>query len=320
MQQSESGFRGQHVLSAKQFSAGALASLLELAGRFDAAVSQDISYTCFQGKRLRTLFFEESTRTISTFEEAFQRLGGTVHHLRTPKEESPEDMARVTTASVHCAVMRHPETGFVERFAAVSSVPVINGGNGEREHPTQALLDLYTIEQELRTRGRKMDGATIAIFGDLEANRAAHSLIVTLSLYANLRFVLASPGGRGMPQEFVEFARACGSAVEETVDPGEALRCASVVYATRFKRLDEMTVEQRRQAEAFRLNRAILERHGAADAIIMHPMPRSEKFGELSTDLDGLPNFAMFRQARNGLPVRMALLVLVLGVEGTLGW
>jgi aspartate carbamoyltransferase catalytic subunit len=213
--------------------------------------------------------------------------------------------------------MRHPQAGSVEEFARASRVPVINGGDGPNEHPSQALLDLYTIKKELNANGRKIDGMRIAMVGDLKHGRTVHSLSQLLLLFNNITFTLISPLELKMPEGIVSELRAAGHSVVETDDMEKGLNDNDTVYLTRIQ---EERFSSRLEANIYRgrfkLNQEIYTRNCAPNTVIMHPLPRDsrEDANELDNDLNQHPNLAIFRQTDNGVVVRMALFALILDV------
>jgi aspartate carbamoyltransferase catalytic subunit len=234
------------------------------------------------------------------------------------KGESLYDTARVLSGYSDVIAMRHPQEGSVAEFAAASRVPVINGGDGANEHPSQALLDLYTIKKELLDHGRDdVDGLRIALIGDLKYGRTVHSLCKLLTLYKNIVITLISPKELQMPGEIVEQMRSAGHTVVESDMMEESIAHVDIAYSTRIQ-------EERfaSQAEAdsyrgrYRLNQAIYTRFCEPNTVIMHPLPRDSRAGanELDNDLNDNPNLAIFRQADNGVLVRMAVFALILDV------
>jgi aspartate carbamoyltransferase catalytic subunit len=199
--------------------------------------------------------------------------------------------------------MRHPQQGSADQAAAVASVPFINAGDGPGQHPTQALLDLYTIQKE---RG-KVDGIHIAMVGDLRYGRTVHSLSYLLGLYKDVKFTLISPKELTMPEKVTSFLQEKKIAFQETDDIANGVG-ADIIYMTR--------VQQERFADKSEYERLKLKYILTADtlkgskATVLHPLPR---VGEIATDVDALPNAGYFRQASNGVPVRMALLAMLLG-------
>jgi aspartate carbamoyltransferase catalytic subunit len=276
-----------------------------------------------EGAVLGNLFFEPSTRTRVSFGAAFCRLGGAVCDTTgftfssMAKGESIRDTSRVISGYVDAIVVRHPEQGSVAQFAAATHVPVINGGDGPGEHPTQALLDLYTVRQEFARLGKKVDGCHVALVGDLKHGRTVHSLIKLLSLYRNLRFTLVAPASLEMPRDLVALAQDRGHRVRESTRLHEGVRKPDILYATRIQK-ERMGGEGIESYPAdFRIDRAAVKSLCAKDTVILHPLPRDSTPGanDLAADLDGDPRLAIFRQTDNGIPVRMAIFAILLGVE-----
>jgi len=310
-------------VSVAQFDRPTLARLFGLADAVEPIARRQAVCTVLDGAMLGSLFFEPSTRTRLSFESAFLRLGGEVTTTTgftfssMAKGESIADTARVVSGYSDVLVIRHPDTGSVAQFAAASVVPVVNAGDGAGEHPSQALLDVYTMEKELGARGKTVDGCGIAILGDLRFGRTVHSLIKLLSLYDNVSIRVFSPPGLELPEAVAEYARARGHEVAQVDSVVAAVRGADVVYATRVQR-ERMTDElAQATARGDLLNRALLAEADNEDVVIMHPLPRdsrSDSF-DLSTDVDALPGLAIFKQTDNGLNVRMAIFLTALGVS-----
>jgi len=298
------------VLRADQFTPGDMDLILERAATYEAALAAGKELDELRGKVLATLFFEPSTRTRLSFETAMLRLGGRVLSVSEAKStsaskgESLHDTIKTVEGYADAIVLRHPEIGAAEVAARATTKPVLNAGDGAGEHPTQSLLDLYTIRKE---QGR-VDGLTIALVGDLKHGRTVHSLATLLSQYP-VSFLFVSPPALRMPREVVERARAKGASVRETDDLGLALAQSDVVYMTRIQRERFADpAEYDRLKDAYVLTRATLGK-AKPSITIMHPLPR---VNEISTDVDDLPGAAYFRQSANGVPVRMALLALLL--------
>jgi aspartate carbamoyltransferase catalytic subunit len=213
--------------------------------------------------------------------------------------------------------MRHPAVGSVSEFAAASRVPVINGGDGSNEHPSQALLDLYTIRSEITASGRGIDQLRIAMVGDLRYGRTVHSLCKLLCRFQGVQVVLVSPDALRMPPEIVESLRSTGHHVLESDKLEESISHVDIVYSTRIQ---EERFSSQEEADLyrgrFRLNQSIYTRHCEPNTVIMHPLPRDSRANarELDDDLNDNPNLAIFRQTDNGLLVRMALFALILDV------
>jgi aspartate carbamoyltransferase catalytic subunit len=316
-------FRGSHILSVTQFDRGDIQRIFRIADRMEPYAQRRRVTRVLEGAILGNMFFEASTRTRISFGSAFNLLGGEVREsvgmesLSLIKGESLQDTARVLSGFSDVICMRHPIAGSVAEFAGASRVPVLNGGDGSNEHPSQALLDLYTIEKEMAGRGRGIDGLRIAMVGDLKYGRTVHSLSKLLSLFEGVQVVLVAPPELRMPPELVEELRASGHRVEESENLEASIAHVDIVYSTRIQ---EERFPDRQQADRYRgrlrLNQAIYTRHCEPNTVIMHPLPRDSRAeaNELDHDLDQNPNLAIFRQTDNGLLIRMALFALVLDV------
>jgi aspartate carbamoyltransferase catalytic subunit len=275
------------------------------------------------GAILNNLFFEPSTRTRVSFGAAFNLLGGYVRETvgqensSLSKGESLFDTARVISGYSDVIAMRHPAMHSVEEFSTGSSVPVINGGDGANEHPTQALLDLFTIQSEMAPHNKTLDGLNIVLMGDLKHGRTVHSLSKLLSLYNNMKVTMISPDALKMPDSVISSLTNAGHEVVITDKIENNLSC-DVIYQTRiqqerFASKDEANLYRGH----FSLNKEIYQQFCQKHTVIMHPLPRDSRpeANELDTDLNDLDNLAIFRQAQNGVLVRMALFALTLGVE-----
>jgi len=276
-----------------------------------------------EGAILGNMFFEASTRTRVSSGSAFNLLGGEVRETAgfensaLVKGESLQDTARVLSGFSDVICMRHPQEGSVADFASASRVPVLNGGDGANEHPTQALLDLYTIRQEIAARGQSVDGLKIAMIGDLRHGRTVHSLSKLLSLYNNVQVILISPEELTLPEAIVEQMRSAGVQVTISHELTNSIVDVDIVYSTRIQEERFSTKEEADLYRGkFRLNQAIYTEFCQPNTVIMHPLPRDSRAdaNELDSDLDNNPNLAIFRQADNGVLVRMALFALVLDV------
>jgi aspartate carbamoyltransferase catalytic subunit len=312
-----------HLLSVAQFDREAVEALLRVAEAMEPIARRRKVTRVLEGAVLGNLFFEPSTRTRVSFGAAFCRLGGAVCDTTgftfssMAKGESIADTSRVVSGYVDAIVVRHPDQGSVAEFARHTHLPVINGGDGTGEHPTQALLDLYTIRREFARLGKSVDGARVAMVGDLRHGRTVHSLIRLLSLYKGMRFQLVAPRSLEMPPALVEAAAAAGHEVEQVTSLADGLRGADVLYATRIQK-ERMSGESMEAYPAdFRIDRRALAALCRPDTVVMHPLPRDGTPGanDLSTDLDGDPRLAIFRQTDNGIPVRMAVFAVLLGVD-----
>ena len=316
-------FIGSHILSVDQFVRGDIDRLFAVADDLAPYASRLRITRVLQGAILSNMFFEPSTRTRVSFGCAFNLLGGDVRETTEVKSsalakgESLYDTARVLSGYSDVIVMRHPEAGSVAEFATASRVPVINAGDGANEHPSQALLDLYTVRQEIRTRGRSIDGLRIAVVGDLKHGRAVHSLLKLLALFDGVSVHLVSPPGLEAPDDVVASLLDSGHAVEVYHDLGEGIHHVDILYVTRTQEERFASSEEAdRYRGLFRVNQAIYTENCEPNTVIMHPLPRDSRTQaqELDDDLIANPNLAIFRQTDNGVVVRMALFAMVLDV------
>jgi aspartate carbamoyltransferase catalytic subunit len=270
------------------------------------------------------MFFEPSTRTRISFGASFNLLGGNVREITEvgssslAKGESLADTAQVLSGYSDIIVMRHPENGSVRKFAEASRVPVINAGDGSNEHPSQALLDLYTIQKELSQNNKSLDSLRIALVGDLKYGRAVHSLCKILSLYSNVKLNLISPEELKLPKNILNQLNNSGAHVVQTENLEEGISEVDIIYVTRVQ---EERFNDKQDANKYRgllsLNQSIYTANCEPNTVIMHPLPRDSRSdaNELDSDLYANPNLAIFRQADNGVVIRMAMFALVLGVE-----
>ncbi|KAM3932600.1 multifunctional protein CAD isoform 3-T3 [Leptodactylus fuscus] len=301
---------GQHILSVKQFSKDQMSHLFNVAHTMRLLVQKERSVDVLKGKVMASMFFEVSTRTSSSFTAAMQRLGGSVLTFSettssSQKGESLTDSVQTMSCYSDVLVVRHPEPGAVELAAKHCRKPVINAGDGVGEHPTQALLDIFTIREELGT----VNGMTITMVGDLKHGRTVHSLACLLTQYrVNLRYV--TPRSLRMPSNIIHFVASKGIKQEEFDSIEEALPDTDVLYMTRIqKERFESKEEYDKCFGQFVLTPHIMTR-AKKKMVVMHPMPR---VNEISYEVDSDPRAAYFRQAENGMYVRMALLATVLG-------
>jgi aspartate carbamoyltransferase catalytic subunit len=276
-----------------------------------------------RGRTVVNLFYESSTRTLASFELAAKRLSADTMSLRSAgssadKGESLKDTALTLAAyDPDVIVVRHPSIGAPRLVARYTGAHVVNAGDGKHQHPTQALLDLYTIRQEFTRLGRKLDGAQVALVGDLKHGRTVHSLIKLLSLYKGLTFSLVAPASLEMPGVLVSLARERGHRVRESTSLEDGVRKPHILYATRIQK-ERMSGEGLESyPSSFRIDRAAVKALCAKDTVILHPLPRDSTPGanDLAADLDRDPRLAIFRQTDNGIPVRMAIFAILLGVE-----
>lgn len=298
----------EHVLSVDQFDRSALEELFKRADAMRELVKNAGGDARFAHRVSANLFCEPSTRTNSSFTAAMYRLGGNVINITDvqkssiAKGESLEDTIRMLAGYSDCIVMRHSEVGTMARAAAVSSVPIINGGEGTGDHPTQALLDAYTVYQE---KGA-IDGLTITMLGDLKYGRCPHSFAKVLNNFSvTLNFV--SPGSLKFPEDMQSLLKA---KINTTTSLESVLPGTDILYVTRVQkeRIDN-PAEYDQIGDGFKVTKKTLKQMKES-ALIMHPLPRVD---EISTDVDTDPRAAYFRQAENGLYVRMALFDMLIG-------
>jgi aspartate carbamoyltransferase catalytic subunit len=319
-------FEGSHILSVSQFNRGAISRILEVSSLMAPYAMRKKRCHVLEGAILNNLFFEPSTRTRVSFGAAFNLLGGSVRETvgqensSLSKGESLFDTARVISGYSDVIAMRHPTMHSVEEFSKGSSVPVINGGDGANEHPTQALLDLFTIQSEMAPHNKTLDGLNIVLMGDLKHGRTVHSLSKLLSLYKNMKVTMISPDALKMPDSIISSLTNAGHEVVITDKIEHNLSC-DIIYQTRiqqerFASKDEANLYRGH----FSLNKEVYQQFCQEHTVIMHPLPRDSRpeANELDSDLNDLNNLAIFRQAQNGVLVRMALFALTLGVENKL--
>ncbi len=301
---------GKDIISVKQFNRENLEYIFAVAHEMRTMVERVGTFDLLKGKILANLFYEPSTRTSSSFTAAMERLGGSVipinevKYSSVSKGESLPDTVRTLECYADVIVLRHPETGSAAIAAKAAHKPVINAGDGTGEHPTQALLDAFTIREELG----HLDGLTVTILGDLKYGRTVHSLARLLSLYkTKLNYV--SPDILRMPQEVRDELSTKGMEQKEsTLD--EVLPQTDVLYVTRVQkeRFEDPAVYEKVKG-AYVIDAATMKT-AKQRMIVMHPLPRVT---EISMDFDEDPRAAYFRQMEYGLYVRMALLAMVLG-------
>ncbi|MBU1048916.1 aspartate carbamoyltransferase [Candidatus Bipolaricaulota bacterium] len=305
------GLAHKDVLRADQFSKDEVALIMKLAGEYEAALLQGKRLNVMEGKILSTLFYEPSTRTRLSFEAAMLRLGGTVVSVAEAKSssaskgESLHDTIKTVEGYADVIVLRHPQIGSAEEAAKATDKPVVNAGDGAGQHPTQSLLDFYTIQKEKGT----VEDQTIVLAGDLKNGRTAHSLALLLASY-HVKFIFVAPKALQMPREIIDRLKAARIDVQETEDLADGLRTGDVLYMTRIqKERFEDPAEYERLKDSFVLTRKHLDQ-AKEGLTVMHPLPR---VNEIAEEMDDYSGAAYFRQAANGVPVRMALLALVTG-------
>jgi aspartate carbamoyltransferase catalytic subunit len=304
-------FRGRDVISIKDFSKEEISYILRKAKEMIPYAKGEKSTDILKEKILSSLFFEPSTRTRLSFESAMNRLGGRVIGFADPnatsqkKGESLADTVRMADSYSDVIVIRHPQEGAARLAAEFAESPVLNAGDGAGQHPTQCLLDLFTILREKK----KIEGNKVVLLGDLKYGRTVHSLAYALSLFgAELAFV--SPESLRMPQEVINECKSFGVDPISTSNLNKAIRDADVLYVTRIQKERFPDAEEyNKVVGTYKVDIDLLKK-AKEDLIVMHPLPRVV---EIDPEVDKTPHALYFQQAFNGVPVRMALLSLILG-------
>jgi aspartate carbamoyltransferase catalytic subunit len=302
----------RHIIKTQNFTREFLAEIYKLADKMRECVRTGGNNE-LEGKIVATLFYEESLRTRHSFEAAAARLGARVissanarKFSSAAKGEILEDAIKVLSTYVDCIVLRYHEEGGAARAAHASSVPIINGGDGSGQHPTQALLDMYTIYNELGT----IDGLTVALVGDLKYGRTVHSLAYLLGKYDNVKMFLISPLNSRMPEDILDYLHRHGVHVIHNDDLNKHIDTFDVLYQTRIQRERFNSPDEYEKAKGKLIITRNLANSMMMDAIIMHPLPRID---EIRYSVDDNHRAKYFKQAENGLYVRMALLKMLLG-------
>jgi aspartate carbamoyltransferase catalytic subunit len=307
-------FPHKNILDTDQFSKEDLDFIIQKTNVMKQLLHSGKSFGMLNGKLLASLFFEASTRTRLSFESAMERLGGRVistvgfQFSSISKGETLYDTMKMVEAYADITVIRHPVEGSSRIAAGAVKMPVINAGDGAGQHPTQALLDMYTIKSEKGT----LDGLTVGFIGDLKYGRTIHSLIKLLKFY-KIHLYLISPEELVLPDSYKREMDGYPLTFEETRDIKKIWEC-DVIYVTRIQ--EERFADHKeydRLKETYKVNKELILA-SKKNTTVLHPLPR---VNELSTDVDDLPNAAYFRQAEYGVIVRMTLLCLCLGVEIT---
>ncbi len=303
---------GQDILAVKQFDPALIDEVFAVAAEMRSMHERVGGTDLLRGRVLTCLFYEPSTRTSSSFIAAMERLGGSVIPITqgvqfssVSKGETLHDTICTLEQYSDVIVLRHPETGAAEIAAAAASIPVINAGDGAGEHPTQALLDLFTIKQELGT----LDGLHIAMVGDLRHGRTVHSL-TELLLHYNVTLSFVSPEILRLPLTYMNQVKDAGKAVRETYSIADVVGDADVIYVTRVQKERFADLTQYEEVKDFYRVTPDIMAQAKPRSVIMHPLPR---VSEIDVRVDADPRAAYFRQVKNGMYVRMALLAAVLG-------
>jgi len=300
-------FKGKSIISIRDIKKEDILKIIEKAEE----VKKSIHSGCLKGKVLASLFFEPSTRTRLSFESAMRHMGGEVIGFAGPdytsvkKGESLTDTIKTVSGYCDVIVIRHPVEGAARLASEVSSVPVINAGDGANQHPTQTFLDLFTISEIFTD----LSCLKVGFLGDLKYGRTVHSLAYALSLFKTSMWFI-SPELLKMPDYLVEEISENGSSIYEIENLENLQESIDILYVTRIQkeRFGDMQ-EYQRVAGCYRLTKKVVE--GLGNGVrIMHPLPRVD---EIAPEVDELENALYFRQAHNGIPVRQAILGLVLG-------
>jgi aspartate carbamoyltransferase catalytic subunit len=306
-------FKGADIVSIRDFSKDQILEILDLAEKMIPYAKGEKFTKALEGRLLANLFFEPSTRTRLSFESAMLRLGGKVleiGHISTTsivKGETLADTVRMFEYYADVIVLRHPHEGASRLAAHFSSRPVINAGDGAGQHPTQTLLDLFTIRRE----NGDLKGLRAAIIGDLKYGRTVHSLAEALAMFG-VELTFVAPEQLQMPKETINEVRSRGIEPEISYDLEDVISDIDVLYVTRIQKERFPDPEEYiKVAGSYRVDKALL-REAKKDLIVMHPLPRVD---EIAPEVDYTQHSKYFQQAFNGLPVRMALLLLLLGGE-----
>jgi aspartate carbamoyltransferase len=303
--------KGKDILHGNQFTKKDIDGILKVAAGFEKELKAKGALNLLKGKILATLFFEPSTRTRLSFETAMQRLGGGVISMASAesssaaKGETVADTAKTVAQYADAIVIRHPRLGSAKEAADAASIPVLNAGDGAGQHPTQALLDIYTIYRE---RGSLKD-LKVSLVGDLKNGRTVHALVEILSLYgAKMYFV--SPGLLKMPEEITSSLRSKGIEIVETEDLAYAASQTDLLYLTRIQKERFSDLAEYERVKGSYVVDAKFLAALKKDITLLHPLPRLD---EIHPEVDAYPGAAYFRQVRNGVFIRMALLAMIFG-------
>lgn len=306
-------FKGKDIVSIRDLTRAEMDRILDLAEKMIPYAKGESFTKVLEGRILANLFFEPSTRTHMSFTTAMSRLGGRTMEMAHPsmlsvaKGETLADTIRMVESYSDVIVLRHPYEGSARLAAHFSSKPVINAGDGAGQHPTQTLLDLFTIRREFN----RIEGVKVALVGDLKYGRTVHSLAEALTMFgAEVTFV--APANLQMPRETVRQVERLGGKPKLTSKLEDVIKDLDVLYVTRIQkeRFPDPT-EYQKVAGYYRIDKDLL-REAKKDLIVMHPLPRVD---EIAPEVDETAHARYFVQAFNGVPVRMALLLLVLGGE-----
>lgn len=307
----EHSLQARHIISIDDLEQTDIIRILDVAEKMKIGMQQGHSFSALRGKILANCFYEPSTRTRLSFEAAAKRLGGDVIGFSESsvssagKGESLADSMRILSAYADCIVLRHPKEGAARLAADVATVPVINAGDGANQHPTQTLLDLFSI----RETQKRLTDLHIALCGDLKYGRTVHSLAQAMAGFGG-RFYLICPEALMLPKAYTELWKQSGVRFSFHRHISEVIEKVDIIYATRLQRERLAAIEDGMVISACHLHAAMLKQ-AKPEMKILHPLPR---VNEIATDVDTTPHAYYFQQAENGLYVRMALLTLLAGV------
>lgn len=304
-------FEGRDIINAYDFNNQELCHIMDTAMIYEKRVKSGEVIKDLAGMTVATLFFEPSTRTRLSFQAAINRVGASCIDLGNAsvssqsKGETWQDTIRTVDGYIDAIVMRTPIAGAAQEAADIAVHPLINGGDGSRQHPTQALLDIYTMRKEAGHLG----GQTITFLGDLKYGRTVHSLGYFMQQFGN-KMIFATPEELKMPAEITADLRSKGADIVETTDVKAALAQSDFVYVTRVQRERFPDEESYNRVKGSYIVNNDLLKCAKKDIVIMHPLPRVD---EIATEVDSYSGAAYFRQAHNGMYLRMALLGLITG-------
>jgi len=300
-----------HLLSVSQFTINQLLCILDRAEYMKNMVKTNGGTELLKNRILVSIFYEPSTRTACSFHAAMLKMGGSVINVNVEqssiqKGETLEDTIQTMSCYSDVIVLRHNQKGMVSQAASFATKPIINAGDGIGEHPTQALLDIFTIKSEL---GRIGENMTVTLLGDLKNGRTVHSLVKLLVLFPNIRFIYISPESLKMPGDITEYVDSFNIEQRSDISLQDAIKQTDVLYVTRIQkeRFESMN-DYDNVVNNYCVN-AELMKLAKQDMIVMHPLPRQN---ELSTDIDNDSRSAYFRQMENGVYMRMAILESIL--------
>lgn len=298
----------KHVVDSQQFDVAALEAIFKEATLMEKVKPGSAESMMLQGYCISTLFYEPSTRTRLSFESAAGKLGGIIlstesagEYSSAAKGETLEDTIRTVEGYADCIVMRHFQQGAAQRAANVASVPIINAGDGPGQHPSQALLDVYTIQREI---GR-LDNFKIGMIGDLANGRTVRSLCMLLSMYPGIKMYFVAPEVVKMKDDIKDYMTLKGIDWQEVTDLKEVAADVDVMYQTRIQKERFTNLDDYAKARGKYIIDGDIIKLMKKDARVLHPLPRVD---EITVECDSDPRAAYFRQARNGLFIRMALL------------